>query len=239
MPYRRLPNTDKARLRALYSALKEYQKASETKKAISASTIYMIKLKIKEYKSAIEIYNDAKEKQKKISKIHSKLMLKTRMYLSHFIQNVNFAILREEYPADIRKFYSLPVSGALPQLQTFDDLKFWYKKIISGEQKRIAKACLPFQNPSIGAINSIFEQLEDIENLLASSKKHTEICKNKILSLRPEINNLIKQTWNEIENYFRFYPPLIRREKAKKYGVVYVYRKNEEKIELNDLFNLN
>jgi len=158
------------------------------------------------------------------------------MYLTHFIKIINFAIARDEYPKQIRKFYQLPVnSNILPSLQTFEEIDDWCKKIITGEQNRVATGVKPFQLPSIASINTVYERLKDMNYFLENFKRKTAYTKKKLTTIRPEIDELIKNTWNQIERHFENYPALIRREKAKNFGIVYFYRKNEERIELKDL----
>jgi len=45
--------------------------------------------------------------------------------------------------------------------------------------------------------------------------------------LRPQADNLIASTWNEVENSFKDLPDQMKRERAEDYGLVYIFRKNE------------
>lgn len=234
MPYRRLPNTDKARIQAIEKAL--FTQKNSSNKAISASDEYKLEIKINDFNTVLNNYKEAIKQQKEYNKIHNELLQKTRMYLTHFIKIINFAIARDEYPKQIRKFYKLPLnSNILPSLQTFEQIDNWCKKIITGEQNRVATGAKPFQSPSIASINTIYERLKDANYFLDNFKRKTSYAKKKLSNIRPEIDKLIKNTWNQIEHYFENYPALVRREKAKSFGIVYFYRKNEEKIELKDL----
>ena len=38
---------------------------------------------------------------------------------------------------------------------------------------------------------------------------------------------IVVNIWNEVENYYKKEPDQLRREKAKYYGLIYVYRKSE------------
>ena len=239
MPYRRLPNTDRARIRAMKSALNAYNKNSRGATVISPNNKYKLELNIQEFESALENYRQAYNVQKKHNKTYLELLHKTRLYLSHFIQILNFAIARGEYPKKIRKIYGFSSNtGTLPSLQTYEEIIAWSQKIFEGEQNRISKGGKPFQMPSIASINTLYERLKDSQVILQNLKRRTFNFRIKLIALRPEIDKFIKDVWDEIEKKFENYPPLIRREKAKSFGVIYFYRKNEGKIELKDLLRL-
>jgi len=239
MPYRRLPNTDKSRIRAMETALNENRRTNNGNSVISHSTVYNLELKIEDFKASLSNYKQCLEEQKEFNKIYLENFHKTRLYISHFIQIINFAIARGEYPRKIRKYYEIPVnSNTLPSLQNFEEISKWANIIISGEQLRIANGGKPFQMPSVASINMLFDRLKDENVLLQNLKRKTFNAKIKLSAIRPQIDDLIKDIWDQIENYFENYPSLILREKAKTFGIVYFYRKNEEKIELKDLLKL-
>ncbi len=239
MPYRRLPNTDRARMRAMKNALNAYNKNKRGRAVISANSKYKLELNIQEFESVLMNYKQAYTTQKEYNKIYMSLLHKTRLYLSHFIQILNFAIARGEYPQKIRRVYGFSSNtGNLPSLQSYEEIIIWSEKIFRGEQNRIANGGKPFQMPSIASINTLYERLKDSHVLLQNLKRRTLNFKLKLTALRPEIDKFIKKIWDEIEISFDNYPALIRREKAKDFGVIYFYRKNEEKIELKDLLRL-
>ena len=127
MPYRRLPNTDAARIRALKAALKKGQN-------LELDTIaypFPLKQKIEFFfclKFEVAIVNSrlAKEKQFDNSQKFSEYAKKARLYISHFIQVLNFCIARGELKASARTFYGLEEnSSKVPSLLTEQDLLQW------------------------------------------------------------------------------------------------------------------
>jgi hypothetical protein len=58
-------------------------------------------------------------------------------------------------------------------------------------------------------------------------QKNTARALEKLSELRTEADNIIVQIWNEVEESFKDLPDDLKREKAKEYGLIYVFRKNE------------
>ena len=46
--------------------------------------------------------------------------------------------------------------------------------------------------------------------------------------IRPEVDNVLCELWNQIEQHYKDEPADERLEKCRKLGVVYYYRKNEK-----------
>lgn len=239
MPYRRLPNTDKARIRAMQNALDGFENAKNGNSVLSLNTVYQLKLKLTEFKAEVEAYNLALLTQTKNQKKHKEIYQTCKLYVSHFIQVMNFAIIRGEFDKKIRKFYQLKINSSnLPNLNTEKQLILWAEKIIEGEEKRILEGGKHIENPSLNRLKFSFETFIDSINYQKNLQNKTNYAQSKLVNIRPKVDLLIKELWDEIEAYFEKYPPLIKREKAKIFGIIYIYRKNEEKIELEDLFKL-
>lgn len=228
MPYRRLPNTDNARLKAL---LKAYQKGKDTppfKLAFSQSTYQKIVSFLPGFEKKILHQKSALTKQIERNKDYHDLQKKAKLYISHFIQVVNMAIQRGEISISILDFYKLNgYSKKLPPLNTEEDVIKWGEKLIEGETQRVRKGMSPITNPTIAVVKVRFEKfLEAYRN-----QKNLQLSNNRALKeladLRPVADGIIVDIWNEVEESFKDLPDDLRREKASEYGVVYVYRKNE------------
>jgi hypothetical protein len=231
MPYRRLPNTDNARFKAL---LKAYQKGKETppfKLAFSQSTYQRVVSFIYGFEKKIIQQKAALSKQIERNKDYHTLQKKARLYISHFIQVVNMAIQRGEISSSILDFYKLNgYSKKLPPLNTEEEIIKWGEKLIEGESERIRKGMSPITNPTIAVVKVRYEKfLESYQN-----QKNLQLSNNRALKelaeMRPEADDIILNIWNEVEEAYKNLPDELRREKATEYGLVYVFRKHE----LND-----
>jgi len=240
MPYRRLPNTDAARLRAMSEALLNSEKNKKNNVVLSSNSMYELKLRIEEFKHLIDEYQNSIEKHKKSKETHNEIENKCRLYISHYLQVMNFAILRGEFNNDIKKYYDIPLdSQNIPSLQNEQQLIKWGKSLIEGEKQRQLEGGSAITNPSIAMVKANYEQFLDSDFYNKTLQNKIKTAQEKIVKIRPTIDNLIKKIWDEIENSFEKYPPIIKRQKAKSFGISYVYRKNEEKIELDDILNFS
>jgi len=236
MPYRRLPNTDSARFKALKQAYQKGKEIPPFKLAFSQSSFQKVISFLPTFEKMMIRQREAFNNQiKKNSEFHEQ-MKKAKLYISHFIQVVNMAIQRGELPSSIREYYHLTRCGAkLPPLNTEDDILHWGNNLIEGETSRIREGLPPITNPTVAVVKVRYEKfLEAYEN-----KKNLQMTTNRTLKeladLRPQADEIILNVWNEVEESFKDLPDNLKREKAAEYGLVYIYRKNE--IPEQNLFN--
>lgn len=230
MPYRRLPNTDSARMRALKAAYRKGKELPPFKLAYSQSTYTKVELFINSFEKAISHYKAAYSIQVEKSKEYLHVMKKAKLYLSHFIQVVNMAIARGELPEKARELYGMDIDERkLPSLNTEKELIEWGKKIIDGESDRIRKGQTPVTNPTIAVVKVRYENFMEAYNHQKILQQNTQRMLNELDTLRKRADDIILSIWNEVEESFKDLPDDLRREKATEYGLVYVYRKNEIK----------
>ena len=137
MPYRRLPTTDKARLRALNSALKKISQSTENKLAISNPTIEELQLVKTRFENTLTQYELDIRIQSERNSDYREALGQARMYISHFIQVLFLTSERGEINGGI-KYYGLEeFKGKVPPLNTEEEILFWGNKVIDGEQQRI------------------------------------------------------------------------------------------------------
>lgn len=229
MPYRRLPNTDTARVRAMQKALQKSDGLPPFKLPFSVSTHQDLKYFFPEFIQALQYQKEAMERQTQKHKKHQDSFKKARLYISHFIQVLNFAIIRGELKPETRALFSLDEDEKkLPSLNTEKDLIEWGEKLILGEQKRVAEGQAPITNPTIARVKVHYEDFLKIHQ----SQKHLQETYNKstqkMNDLREKADGIITRLWNEIEEKYSELPAEEKRESAEQYGLVYVFRKNEK-----------
>lgn len=229
MPYRRLPNTDKARLRALSKAHNMLELEGPKNVPYTESTCLKLKSLFPKFKSALVNLEASRKNQAQKNKEYNDIFRKARMYVSHYIQVMNFAINRGELKPAIREFYGTETfENNLPPLNSDEHLLEWGKKIIEGDQQRIMNGGNPFYNPSIALVKVNFEKFVDAQHFQKNLQATSERGATLVSELRTETDDLILQIWNTCEAHFEDQPDVIKREKAEKYGVVYVMRKSEK-----------
>lgn len=228
MPYRRLPNTDTARIKAMKTALKKGKELPPHQLAYSSKTIVKLEKFLPQFEHNIHVYRQSVASQNKKSKDYNEVFKKARLYLTHFIRVMNMAIFRGELPAETRAYFGLATDeSTVPSLSTDNELLSWGKRIIEGEEFRIRKGGSPITNPTIAVVKVRFENFVEAmaqHNILA---KRTTDYTEKNTKLRKEADEIILQLWNEIEKTHSVHPDEIKKVKSEDYGLVYFYRKNE------------
>ena len=123
MPYRRLPNTDNARLRALKCAFTLGNEIPPFKLAFSQSTFQTVRSCLPSFENAIKHYKHCYSKQVNKNKDYINTQKKAKLFISHYTQVVNMAILRGEISPKIRKYYGIEeLSNKIPSLNTETDI---------------------------------------------------------------------------------------------------------------------
>jgi len=228
MPYRRLPNTDKSRLRALKTAHEQGKEIPPFNLAFSQETLQHLSTFLPKYEKALSEYHNTYKTQTSNQKQYQNKLKKARLYISHFIQVVNMSIIRGEMQPQTRLYYGLKENDKrLPSLTSEKDLVEWGKKIIEGEQQRKSKGLPPVTNPTIAVVKVNYDNFVDAYQFQKQLQENHHRAAEKINALRKEADEVISHIWDEVEASFSKESEETKRARAKEYGVVYVFRKNE------------
>jgi len=229
MPYRRLPTTDIARLRAMKKAM---QVAGEgiLKPALAAQTIASLETFCQKFEQSLQqMKADRKMKTKRNQEV-SILESKARMYILHFLQVIIMAVEREELKPDVLHFYGLESSPLkIPVIRSEKETLELGEKVVSGEQKRMASGGSPVYNPSIALVKVAYHEFKDAYINFSNYRETVSRSGDRFVQLRKQCNDVIASMWDEIEKSFEGLQPKHRRQKAQDYGVVYVFRRKEKK----------
>lgn len=228
MPYRRLPNTDNSRLKALNIALAKGKELPPFKLAFSQSSYRKLQALLPKWEKALTEYKNTYAIQIKNNKEYLKKLKKAKLYISHFIQVVNMAITRGEMKEETRSYYGMDKeSNRLPSLNTENDILKWGEQLVEGERKRKMQGHSPVTNPTIAVVKVNYDNFIEAYKFQKTLQKNHARALDHISNLRPEADEVIVNIWNEVEDTFKDLPEDVKRERAQEYGVVYVYRKNE------------
>ncbi len=229
MPYRRLPNTDQARLRALKKARDMGDGVPPMELPFSQKLLFDIEAFVPHFEQDIQQHQFSRDKQANFGKSLSENFKMARMYLSHFLQVVNMAIARGELKPEVRKWYGLDEeTRAIPEINTEQQLIDWGRKIIEGEEERMMHGGSRVFNPTIAMVRMRFEKFLETYDFHKDLLKTTQKMQDKVADQRDTADKLILDTWNEIEENFSNLEPEEKRKKASQYGVVYIYRPSEK-----------
>ena len=228
MPYRRLPNTDSARLKSLKSALEKGKDLPPFKLAFSMNSLRKMQAVLPHFENAIIEHKNSLNLQADKNKEYQKRLKKVKLYISHFIQVVNLAIARGEMSPETRNYFAMgDEEKKVPPLTTEEDVIWWGEQLIKGEQSRRNKGKNLVTNPTIALVKVHFDKFMEYHNYQKSLKDRTQRAQSQLNLIRAEVDSVIQQIWNEVEETYADLPEDLRREKATDYGLNYVFRKNE------------
>ena len=181
-----------------------------------------------QFENAISEHKNSLNLQAEKNKEYQKRLKKVRLYISHFVQVVNLAIVRGDLHADTRNYFGLEEDERkVPSLSTEEDVIKWGEQLIEGERKRRNKGLNPVTNPTIAVLKVHFDKFMEYHNFQKSLKLRSQRAQEQLNEQRSQVDGVIQQIWNEVEHTFNDLPEEMRREKATEYGLVYVFRKNE------------
>lgn len=222
MPYRRLPNTDQARIRALRAACEAAEKYTTQELRFSQKLALDVQSFTPIFEQCVNQYVDSRKLQASMGKKVAEAGKSARLYLSHFIQVLNMCIMRGEIRADARKQLGLSMDEAtVPDMSTDQQLIELGKSVIEGEQKRSGNR---IYNPSIANVKvkydmfcEVYSKHKDMQQTIA--KHHV-----KVDDIREKADQLILEVWNDVEGSLGVVDTDEKRAVAMEYGVVYFYR---------------
>ena len=230
MPYRRLPNTDTARIGALRKAIDMEMRQTPDNQPASFKTLNEAKVLCSRFEAAVKQFRFHYDEMAKCNKRFQPLCRMARLYVSHFIQVLNMTILRNEIKAEYKELYQLsPDDYTLPDLASEKALVEWGQRIIDGENKRLAqRGGTPIYNPTIAKVRVHYDIFIEARYERDRYKKQMQRSLDQLNSLREEIDALILKIWDEVESHYNTIAGEERIEKCRKYGIIYYYRKNEK-----------
>lgn len=232
MPYRRLPNTDQARLRALKSALEKSETISPASLAFSQRLLLDIKQFFPHFHQMLSQYQSSRERQAAMGRELNECFREARIYVSHFLQVVNLSIIRGEFKPSVRSYYGLSEQErSVPEIGTEQQLLDWGEAVIQGEQKRMATGATRIYNPSLAMVRIKYEKFVEQYNLHKDLLSTSQKLMARVADYRVQADKLITELWNEVEATYDHLSPDEKRDKCVNYGVVYVYRPSEKMCE--------
>ena len=228
MPYRRLPNTDLARLRALRIAYEKGKELPPFNLAFSQVTFQKILTNLHVFEKTVQESRQAFNKQVEKGKDYARLLKKAKLYMSHFIQVINMAIARGDMSSADRDYFGFGRNQSkVPSFGTEAEVIQWGEKLIQGETLRIKKGLTPVTNPTMAVVKVRYENFIEAYKFQKILQKNLQRSQEKLIEQRQIVDAIITSIWNEVEDYYKDLPDDTKRNHSKIYGVVYFYRKSE------------
>ena len=229
MPYRRLPNTDEARVRALRSAIEQEKSREIHEYTIALATWEEAKAFLPVFENTQQHYKRTYEEQVKANKYLQETMKLARLYISHFIQVLNLAVIRNEIKAEHKTLYGLqPDNFNIPNMINDAGVLEWGELIIKGERERMSRGGSPIYNPAIAKVIVHFDIFKETYFKQKIYQRNTARSLEKLGQLREQADTIILNIWNQVEDKFKDPSDPTSIEKCREYGLIYYYRKEEQ-----------
>ncbi len=228
MPYRRLPNTDQARLRALRTLSEKGSKSIPFSLPFAAKKFLEIQAFLPLFDQAVAQYKQSYDRQANCGKILNESFKSCKLYVSHFIQVLNFCIVRNEIKPDVRLLFGLNIEDkSVPDITTEQQLISLGDRVIKGEEKRGAMGGTRIYNPSIAVVKVKYEKFVESYNNHKNLQVTTQKYHDKMVEIRSQADSIILGAWNEIEENYCNLDPEEKRTKCSDLGIVYLLRSTE------------
>ena len=227
MPYRRLPKTDQARIRALKAAVESSVCNGVYSNVLSHNTYHRAKDFLARFSNEVTVYRRCvgEQSSKKGNKEYEAALKKARMYVSHFIQVLSMSIVRGEIARSKRPYYGLPEDeDTIPNLFSEASVLEWGVRVIEGERRRQGEGGIPIYNPTMGRVSVAFEMFKEMYERQQMLQQKTSTALQNISDMRFEADEIIFEAWGEIEKAFAGFQGEERVRKCAEYGVIYYDR---------------
>lgn len=229
MPYRRLPNTDQARVRALRDAIRQAGHQSYNELVISFKLQRDAENFLSLFEKQLTLYKHSLTSQVNANKQYLQVIHNARMYISHFIQVFNLAVIRGDIKKEHKLLYHLQTdSHNVPDLSTEAAIMQWGQNIIDGEIERTRNGGSPIYNPTIAKVQVHYEVFKEYKSTQKLYQATTNRNWEELAKLREKGDAILLEIWNQVENFYKNETPYHKLMKCQSYGLIYYYRKNEE-----------
>lgn len=228
MPYRRLPNTDSARIRALKSAVEKAAGTDFQELPFSTGALEEARSVLTQFEHLSTHYQQLYDTQVKAGKSFAGKAKNARMYISHFIQVLYMCVMRSEIREGQLALYGLESADmVVPDLTSNEQLLEWGQKIINGEHQRTLQGGVPIYNPSIAKVNVMFTLFKEGYQTQKLHQKATARVLQEVADYREKVDKVIFEIWEEVEKRNIGLSPEKKLALNREYGIVYYYRKGE------------
>lgn len=238
MPYRRLPNTDRSRLKALKTLLDNNDIYMARDRFLEWKDINQARTAYDTLLTAVGQYEVDKKAQWRSGARIEQLQQRAYMYLSHFVQVLLMGIARGEIKRHMLGLYGMEKDAVMmPFDNSISAILEWAPRIISGEKQRIKNGGRPIYNPTIGMVETHFDIFSEAYQKQLALRKRTADMEKRLKELRPDINALILRIWDQVEAHFSREGDLVadRVEECQKFGIRYYMRRKEKRMKNEEL----
>lgn len=230
MPAKKLPKTDEGRINALQKIIDQDELIGSEEAILSVSEFHECRNLLLAFEGANFCFKQAKEDEQRADNSYVDLFKTAQLYISHFIQVLNLAIIRKEIKVENLAFYGLENSNefSIPDLSSEDAVLEWGKRIIEGEANRTANGGTPIYNPAISKVKVHYDLFNEALYGLKIYRQNTIRTQEQLTEARDQIDRIIWNTWTKLEFKYWGLPIDERKKMFNAYGILFHHQAGEQ-----------
>ncbi|MDR1526195.1 MAG: hypothetical protein LBS46_00810 [Dysgonamonadaceae bacterium] len=228
MPAKRLPDTDEERMFVLETIL--HQEEIEEKNVLSLVELYDIQNFRIAYEGAYMYARQSSEDEAAAATHCLQLFQNAQLYISHFIQVLYLATVRNEVKAENLALYGLVFSDdfTVPDLSTEEAVLEWGEQLINGEAARIAQGGTAMYNPAITKVKVHYDLFKEAVYSLKIYRQSLARTQERLNDLRDKADSFIWTAWTKVEFTYGALPPKERDKKYQDYSIHFYHNSGEQ-----------
>jgi hypothetical protein len=196
---KKLPTTNEDKIVALQTALD--QEELNGFGIISEKDIQDLHTFLISFEGMRFVYNQALEDEKKAKIQYDEFFKNIQLYISHFIQILQFTVIRNEIKIENLALYGFEDGNelVLPNLSTEEAILKWGKNLMEGETERIYRGGIPLYNPAIAKVKVHYELFTEIVQSLKIYKKNVSRLRESLREMQRKADNWLMNIRTKIE----------------------------------------
>ena len=230
MPAKRLPDTDDERISALKAIIEQEELNGTHDSILTIPEIHAYRNFLLNFEGTCLGFKQAMDDEIRADKSYVELFKTIQLYISHFIQVLNLAIIRNEIKAENLAFYGLENSNefTVPDLSTEESIVEWGERLIQGEMERTGRGGAPIYNPAISKVKVHYDLFKDSLYSLSIYRKNTIRIQEGFDEMREKAERMIWDAWTKVEFKYWGLPSEQRERKFREYRMRFHHRGGEQ-----------
>lgn len=230
MAAKKLPATDEERIRVLQAIMDQEEILPKEETILPVRTLHEMRNLTLTFEGSSFCFKQAMDDENKADKKYIELFKNAQLFISHFIQVLNLCIIRNEIKPASLLHYGLENNDeyTVPDLSTEEALLDWGEKIIKGETERTYHGGAPIYNPAIAKVKVHYDLFKESLYSLGIYRKNTIRCEANLSELRDKVDQIIWDSWCQIEDRFWDLPDDERKKKFKDYRIAFYHQAGEQ-----------
>lgn len=230
MAVKKLPETDEQRLKILQRALDQEEMNPPQDKILSIQEFHEIRIFLLSFEGTCFVSRQTTDDQANAGKEYEQLFNKAQMYISHFIQVLQLAVIRNEIKPEALFLYGFEEGKEmeLPPLSSEADILRWGERLLKGETERTYQGGVPMYNPAIAKVRVHYDLFKESIQRLKIYRQNSSRSQDAIRELRERANEFIWMIWNRVEEKYWNLSPEAKTKKFEDYLIEFHYRKGEQ-----------